>query len=206
MDAGKKLAKLLKKIADQESVVLAIPRGGVIVGYEISKKLKIPLDIIIVRKLGFPTQPELGIGAIAEKETIFLDKKIINRLGISKNDINEIRENEEKELIRRILAYRKGRSLPNLKNKTVILVDDGLATGVSAIAAIRAIKKAKPKKIVFAVPVASFDSSETIKNEVDYFFSLAFPRDLKAIGLYYDNFEQVSDEEVLSILSKSKKI
>lgn len=200
-DAGKKLAKLLKKINNKESIVLAIPRGGVLIGNEIAKRLKIPLGIIVVRKLGFPSQPEFGIGAISENNVVYLDQATIKRLDIDEKDISEIKNIEEKELIRRILLYREGKKLPPLKNKTAILVDDGLATGVSANAAIMAIKKAEPREIIFVVPVATFEAAEIIKKKVDHFYCLLCPKDLKAIGFYYKNFEQVSDEKVIELLN-----
>ncbi|QQG44590.1 MAG: phosphoribosyltransferase [Candidatus Roizmanbacteria bacterium] len=209
-DAGRKLAeKLITYCRDRTllcpySIVLALPRGGVIVGYEIAQKLNVPLDVIIVRKIGAPEQPELGVGAISENNTLVLNENKISTLGYSKNQIDEVIEKEKKEMKRRIELYRSNRPLPDLKDKTVILVDDGLATGVTALAAITALSKLKPKQLIIALPVCSNTASRSFNLKVDDFICLHSLFDFQAIGLYYENFEQTTDEEVINLLKKSR--
>lgn len=203
-DAGKQLLKQLKEHVGK-AIVLALPRGGVAVGYEIAKGLHIPLSVIISRKLGAPYNPELGIGAIAEGNNQVLDKQIIKALGIFPEELARIRDSEQKEIKRRVDLYRNGKPLPNLAGKTVILVDDGLATGVTARVAIEAIRKKRPKRLIFAVPVCASDTVELIKKVVDKFICLHFPYDLQAIGMYYKDFKQMTDSEVLILLNRIKK-
>ena len=206
VDAGRKLAEKLLKFKDKDAIVLAIPRGGVEVGAEIAKKLNLELDVIVVRKLGYPPEPEYGIGAISENNSVYLDEKAIKSLDLSKSQIDRIKNEEEKELKRRVFLYRKGKSLQSLKRKTVILVDDGLATGVSAQAAIIAVRKKSPGIIVFATPVSGRDSANIIRKKVDLFISVLEADELFAIGAFYRNFEQVSDEKVIELLSSRKAI
>ncbi len=200
-EAGKKLAESLKEFKNKKVIVLAIPRGGVIIGAEVAKSLNAPMDVIIARKLGYPPQPELGIGAISENDAIFLDKESIKELNVSEEELGKIKNKEKEELKRRIQIYRKGRSLPELKDKTVILVDDGLATGVSAKAAILAIKKEKPNKIILAAPVCSLQTYDEIRKKVDMAFCFIKTKYLQAVGQYYRNFEQVTDDKVLDTLA-----
>lgn len=201
LDAGKKLAEKLKDFRDKNIIILAIPRGGVVVGSQVAQSLNAPLDVIIARKLGYTYQPELGIGAISENGAIFLDKENIEELDVSDEELERIKNKEEEELRRRIQIYRKGRSLPKLKGKTVILVDDGLATGVSAKAAISTIKKEGAEKITLAIPVCSTQTAKEIREKVDSLICVLSTNHLQAVGEYYKNFEQVSDEKVLEILS-----
>lgn len=203
--AGQELAKHLINYASDDTVILALPRGGVTIGYELAKKLHSPLDVIVSRKIGLPQNPEFGIGAIGEENTRVLDNRIIELIGLPEDVLESIIQKEQTELKRRINLYRKNKPLPNLKNKTVILVDDGLATGVTAKAAIQAIKKLNPKKIIFASPVCAYDTAQEFRSLVDEVICLATPLDLKAIGLWYQNFDQVSDEEVLEMLKEAKE-
>ena len=198
-DAGKQLAERLKKYNDH-SIILALPRGGVLVGYEVAKVLKVPLSVVVVRKLGAPHNPEFGIGAIAEEDVVILDQQTIEYLGITADEIAAVTKREKKELQRRVAVYRCGKSLPDLEGKRVILVDDGLATGVSAKAAITSIQKHSPKELIFASPVCAHDTAEILRSEVDALICVFTPLDLEAIGLYYRNFHQVSDEEVVRLL------
>lgn len=198
-EAGRKLAKRLEKYRKEKPVILALPRGGVPVGYEIAKTFKLPFDVIIVRKIGSPNQPELGIGAVAEGNVEILDKKAIKLLGLNKDAISEIIAREKNEIERRKKIYRENKPLINIKSKTVILVDDGLATGITAKAAILAIKKLKPKKIIFASPVCAFDSLKNIEN-VDEIQCILTPHEFNAVGSWYKNFDQVTDEEVKNLL------
>ncbi|MEX2007455.1 MAG: phosphoribosyltransferase family protein [Candidatus Levyibacteriota bacterium] len=201
--AGVQLAKDLRGYKDN-AIVLALPRGGVEVGAEVAKALSVPFDVIIARKLGAPHNPELGIGAVSEGDSEVLSHPIISSLGITKKEIQLVRRKEAAEMERRINLYRDGRGLPELSGKTVILVDDGLATGVTAQAAILAIKKLRPRKIIFAAPVCALDSAKKIKSEVDSLICTVIPHDLTAISLYYKNFPQVEDQEVIKILDEHK--
>ena len=202
-DAGCKLAEKLVEYRDQNPIVLALPRGGVPIGYEISKRLNAPLDVLVVRKLGAPLHPEFGIGAIAPGVKI-LDKEVIENLGISEDDIARIEKKEREELNRRIKEYRGSATVLDIKNKTVILVDDGLATGVTAKAAIKAILNQHPQKLIVAMPVCASDAIEGIRSLVrplkDKVIYLSTPHDFSSVGIWYETFDQVSDLEVINLL------
>lgn len=202
-DAGKQLAEKLSN-EGKNSLIIALPRGGVAVGFPIAQALQTVLEVIIVRKLGTPNNPELGFGAVAEDGILFLDTELLDLLQITNSTITFLREKEEKELERHKQQYRNGQSLPLLTNKTIILVDDGLATGVTAHAALLSLKKHHPKKIIFAIPVCSQDTALAIRPMVDAIICLETPKQLDAIGGYYRNFDQMTDEEVLSFLQKTK--
>lgn len=202
--AGKRLAELLKKYAPQKPIVLALPRGGVPVGFEIAKVLKAPLDVIVTRKLGAPGNKELGVGSIGEGDTKILDPQMLSLVGLSQKDLEDTITQEKNELARRVRLYRNNKPLPDLKNKTVILVDDGLATGVTAKAAIAAIKKHQPEKVILAAPVCPDDTYRQLSLLTDGFVCLKVPKDVYAIGYWYENFEQVSDKEVLKLLKQAR--
>lgn len=202
--AGKKLSERLIKFKDSP-IVLALPRGGVPVGVEVAKALNAPLNVIVVRKLGSPGQNELGIGAIAEGGVKILDKKTIALLNISKDKLQEIINQENEELIRRVKVYRKGKKLTGLKNRTVIIVDDGLATGLTAKAAIAFVKKQKPKKIIFAAPICALDSATNLKREIHELICFSMPSEFHSVGSFYENFPQLFDQEVIEILNKKLK-
>ena len=205
-DAGKRLADKLKKYKEKKDVVvLALPRGGIVIGYEIAKKLNVKLDIILVQKIGAPNNPELGIGALSEGGVSYLEKNIIKHLGLKKEDVKKAKEIAYFKLKIRISKYRINRPLLSLKGKIIILVDDGLATGVTAQAAIKFIKKHNPKKIIFASPVSSYESLETIKKKISETVSLLSPYDLFSIGYYYNDFNQVEDKQVLDMLNDVNK-
>jgi putative phosphoribosyl transferase len=199
-EAGKLLGWQLLPFAEKSSIVLALPRGGVPVGYEIAKLLHIPLDIIIVRKIGLPASREFGVGAIVEGGALLIDNQALEKYGLSTPDLKEIITEETAELKRRIKIYRGSSKFPSIKNRAVILVDDGLATGISAQAAVMAIKQFRPKKIIFAAPVCAYDSMQKIFFLVDDVVCLVAPPDLEAISHWYLRFEQVSDAEVLKLL------
>lgn len=204
-DAGRKLADALLQYKDEKPLILALPRGGVVLGYEVSKTLKAPLDVFIARKIGVPFYPELGIGAIAPNGIKILNKQLIKSLNIPENEVEKVIELETKELNRRLELYRGDSPPLNLSGRTVILVDDGLATGVTAKASVLSIKKSNAKKIILAVPVSPPDTANEFRNEVDVFLCLHEPKEFYAVGAYYLNFNQISDNEVIDLLNKAKR-
>ena len=205
IDAGKLLAGKLAKYERQSPLVVALPRGGVFIGFPIAKALHAKLEVLLVRKLGAPNNPELGIGAIAEDGVVFWDNDILEMLKVPLPVMKSIKYSEEEELERRKQLYRHGRTLPLLTNKTVILVDDGLATGVTAHAAILSLKKHHPKKIIFVAPVCSQATARMISPLVDTIICLDSEEQLEAISHYYRNFRQVTDEEVMTLLHKANE-
>ncbi len=199
-DAGKQLSDKLIRFKGRKAIILALPRGGVPVGHEIANRLDLPLEIIISRKIGAPLNPELGIGAISENDSLVINQSTVDLLGITQKQIQEIISEQKKELERRVMLYRNGRSLLDMSGKSIILVDDGLATGVTAQAAVKALKKQNPKNIIFAAPVCALKSVNQLKREVDAVFCLSSPDDLQSVGIYYRNFDQLTDEEVIKLL------
>jgi len=203
-EAGRVLAKQLKKYRGENPIVLGLPRGGVVVAYEIAQALDAPMDVIVARKLGAPNQPELGIGAVAPGGVILLDEHAIKMLGYTSTEINEVAERERAEMRRRLHDYR-GDGEPDVRGKTVILVDDGLATGVTALAAARAVRQMGPRKIVLAVGVCPADTAEMLRAEVDEVICAATPKPFHAVGLWFENFDQTTDEEVIDLLDRSRE-
>ncbi len=204
-EAGKRLASLLMAYRDEDTIVLALPRGGLPVGYIVAHELGAPLDVIVVRKIGAPMQPEFAIGALAEGGELLLDHHSIAMLGISMSAVERIAQHEADELMRRVQLFRGGKALPDLRGKTVIVVDDGLATGLTARAALRCARNQQPKKLVLAVPVAARESVEAIRGEVDDLVFVHAPYDFQAVGLFYRDFSQISDQEALSWLERACK-
>jgi putative phosphoribosyl transferase len=205
-DAGVQLISRLKEYKDQQGViVLSLPRGGVATGYEIARSLHIPLDIVIVRKIGFPGQPELGIGAVSETGTVVLNTSIISTYGVPKEYIEREVSRQKEEISRRVKLYRKGKKLPSLEGKTVILVDDGVATGATMKSAITTLKEENLKKLIVALPVAPPGVVKELEQMVDIFICIETPFDFMAVGSYYHDFTQVSDEEVINLLERSAK-
>lgn len=205
-DAGITLAQYLKDFSCQpNTIILALPRGGVPVAYEIAKILSLPLDIFIVRKLGAPGYKELAMGAIASGYTVIFNEPVINQLNIEQSSINSILHDEQKELIRRELLYRGNQPFPDLLGKTIILVDDGIATGASIKVAIKALRKHKPAAIIVAVPVAAASTYEEIAKLADKIVCPVRPIDFYAVGLWYEDFPQISDEEVIELLQYQYK-
>jgi len=180
--------------------VLALPRGGVPVGAEIAKALGTPLDVFVVRKLGTPGQEELAFGALASGGTRILDPELIRYFSLPQETIQRITEREQRELERRELLYRKGRDPLLVRNRTVIVVDDGLATGASMLAAAKALREQGAAHIVVAVPVGARQSVEELQRIVDHVTYLATPHPFNAVGIWYDDFSEVTDEEVQRIL------
>ena len=201
-DAGRQLAARLKPYAGTPDVmVLALPRGGVPVAYEVARALHAPMDVFIVRKLGVPGQEELAMGAVATGGVRVLNHQVVNALGIPDYVIDAVAKWETDELKRREQLYRGHRPPPNVRGKTVILVDDGLATGSTMLAAVRALREQGPARIVVAVPVASPDTCELLKTHVDEVVCAATPEPFYAVGFWYRDFAQTTDEEVRELLS-----
>lgn len=205
-EAGNKLAAQLLPFRKEKSVILAMPRGGVPIGYEVAQVLHAPLSTIVVRKIGLSGNEEFGIGAIAENGVKIIDETSSVVLGIDQEEINDVIELEEKELQRRVEKYRGGKKLPNLKGKTAILVDDGMATGVTARAAIESVKKLNPEKIILATPVCALDTIEGLRSKVDEVICLFSTYNFMSVGIWYKEFQQVSDDEVVDLLRKAKSI
>ena len=203
-DAGRKLAGKLLRLGDERPVVFGLPRGGVPVGYEISRAIGAPLDVFVSRKLGAPGQPEFGIGAVAAGGVRVLNKDVIRRLGIPDEYIERITAREVAEVNRRLRYFRGERPEPEVGGRTAILVDDGLATGVTARAAVEALRRRGPGRLVLAAPVCAAQTAELFESRVDELVCLASPSDLGAIGLWYKNFEQTTDEEVVQLLGKAR--
>jgi putative phosphoribosyl transferase len=185
-------------------VVFGLPRGGVPVGYEISRALGVPLDVFVSRKLGAPDQPEFGIGAVAAGGVRILNTDVIRRLGIPDEYVERITAQEVAEVNRRLRFFRGGRPEPEVAGRTAILVDDGIATGVTARAAVEALRLRKPQRLILAAPVCAAQTAELFESRVDELVCLAAPSDLGAIGLWYKNFEQTTDEEVVQLLEKAR--
>ncbi|WP_372985427.1 phosphoribosyltransferase [Marinobacter sp.] len=202
--AGQILAKAMENYRDrQDLLVLALPRGGVPVAYELAEALHAPMDLMLVRKLGTPGQRELAMGAIASGGIRVLNDDLVSYLHISEETLEQVVAMEQKELERREQAYRGDRPRPEIEGKCVILVDDGIATGATMRVAIKALRGQQPKELVVAVPVAPADTIETLRNEADDVVCLATPEPFTAIGLWYVDFGQVSDEEVTKQLAKA---
>lgn len=205
-EAGKLLAIKLIKYKNKNSVVLALPRGGVVTGFEIAKLLGLPFDVLPVRKLGAPGNPELAFGAVAPDGIFFLDRLVIEALHIPQEEVEKIAVREINELSHRQLLYRRDKNPVSLKNKTVILVDDGIATGATAIAAIRSVRQQNAKKVVLAVPVCVHEIACGLKTIADDFVCLESPVKMSAVGSYYKDFKQVTNREVGALLRKSEKV
>ncbi|MBU7586333.1 MAG: phosphoribosyltransferase [Nostoc sp. TH1S01] len=206
-DAGKMLAKKLTAYTNsQDLLVLGLPRGGVPVAYEIATSLNAPLDICLVRKLGVPNHEELAMGAIASGGVRVLNYDVIDNLGIDISTIDKVATKELLELQRRDRAYRGERPLPDIKNRTVILVDDGIATGSTMRAAIAVVKQQQPQQLIVAVPIAAPITCEELQAEVDEIVCLVMPESLYAIGLWYEDFSQTTDAEVRHLLAKHSVI
>ncbi len=204
VEAGRRLAQRLAYLKDQakEVIVLAVPRGGVVVGAEIAQALGAPLDVYITRKIGAPGNEELAIGAIAGDGTVILDEAIARSTGAGDRYIAQETERQRQGMARRLKRYRGERPWPILKGKTVILVDDGVATGATTLAALRALRKQEPAQLILAVPVGPPDSIERLRGEADAVICLATPEPFGAVGRFFADWSQTSDEEVIALLNK----
>jgi predicted phosphoribosyltransferase len=204
-DAGRVLARLLRDFAGRSDVVvLALPRGGVPVGFEVACVLGVPLDVFVVRKLGVPGQEELAFGAIASGGVRVLNRSIFDELHLTPDELEAVTAREQAELARRERVFRGGQPQPDLTGRTVLLVDDGLATGSTARAALRALRRLGPSRVVLAVPVAPADTLEMLAPEADEIICAATPDDFLSVGAAYLDFDQTSDAEVRELLSRSR--
>lgn len=199
-EAGQKLAEKLEKYAGKKDVVIyALPRGGVVIGKEVAKKLGCSLDVLIIKKIGHPFSEEYAIGAVSERGNVFFNEQEL--LNIDKEWLQKEVEKKKGEAKARRELYLKYSQPINPEGKTAIIVDDGVATGLTILAAIKEIKSKKPKKLIVAVPVSPKDTADKISEQVDEFISLSIPKMfLGAVGAYYNNFNQVSDQEVIGLL------
>jgi putative phosphoribosyl transferase len=205
-DAGRQLARKLEAYAGREEVlVLALPRGGVPVGYEVAHALGVAFDVLTVRKLGVPQQPELAAGAIASGGAVFLNQRVLREAGVSAAALTAIEARERAELERREKLYRGMRPPPDVRGRTVIVVDDGMATGASMQAAVMALRSLLPARIVAAVPVAPADAVGRMDETADEFACVVTSVAFYAVGQFYRDFEQVTDAEVRDLLDKARK-
>jgi putative phosphoribosyl transferase len=208
VEAGKLLAGQLKEYANRSDVlVLALPRGGVPVGYEVAKALQAPLDVLVVRKLGVPGQKELAMGAIASGGVRVMNEDVLPFLSLSEEEVEQVVSREQKELERRETLYRGGRPAPEISGKTVILIDDGIATGTSMRSAVEVLKKQRPARVIIAVPVAARSTCEEFNKPAkqEVCVCLQTPEPFFAVGLWYKDFEPTTDAEVRELLAASNR-
>jgi len=205
--AGRFLAERLRQGISlgerDQSLVMALPRGGVPVAREVADLLATPLDVLVTRKIGYPPQPELGVGAIAEGGEPVYDDTLLARLGLVRSDLQQVVAGERAELSRRVKVYRGGGPPPDVTGRPVILVDDGLATGVTARAALRSLRARSASWTVLAVPVAAPSSAAEMHHEADAVVTLLTPRSFRAVGEWYTSFDQLTDDDVLELLDRA---
>lgn len=204
VDAGERLAGLLTHLGGENPIVLALPRGGVPVAVQVGRALGAPVEILVSRKLGVPMQPELGFGALSEGGAAWVEESTRRLLGIEDDQVEQVKEKETRELARRVAVYRGGAPLPDLRGKTVIVVDDGVATGGTMRAAVRAARALGAGRVVAAVPVAAKETADALRGEVDEWVCVEEPEALWAIGLWYQDFGQLSDGDVLRWLGREE--
>jgi putative phosphoribosyl transferase len=203
--AGRGLAEALRRFADERPVVLALPRGGVPVAYEVAKALRAPLDLVLVRKIGAPFQPELAIGAVVdgERPELVINRDLVADCDIPESYLEEERDRQLAEIERRRQLYLAGRPRAPVADRTAIVIDDGIATGATMEAALRATRNGRPRRLVLAVPVAPPDTIERLRGEVDEVVCLMMPAFLGAIGSFYRDFRQLDDDEVVRLLEQA---
>jgi putative phosphoribosyl transferase len=202
--AGRKLAPLLAHLKDQDPLILALPRGGVEVGFYVAQDLRAPLDVIVARKIGAPGQEELGIGAVAPGGVRVVDEYAVRYLGVTAEQLDRIAFREAAEMDRRLLLYRGDRAPLDLHDRTVIVVDDGLATGVTARAALRSVQQQRPRRLVLAVPVCAGDTAESLRAEGIEVICANTPPNFRAVGYWYRDFRQLTDQEVIDLLRRAR--
>ncbi len=203
-DAGRRLARALSRYKSQHPVVLALPRGGVPVAAEVALALEAPLDLVLVRKIGLPYQPELAMGAVVDggAPIVIRNDDVIAAAGVGDDEFDAVRDRELAEIERRRQRYIKDRPRAGIADRTAIVIDDGIATGATMKAALRAVRKRGAREVVLAIPVAPVDAIEDLRDEVDAVVCLETPDVFGAIGYFYDDFRQVSDDEVIAILHR----
>jgi putative phosphoribosyl transferase len=202
-DAGRQLGAKLSAYAAAQPLVLALPRGGVPVGYEVARALSAPLDVFVVRKLGVPNNEELAMGAVASGGALVLNEEVVGRLGIPAEVVARVAEVERREIDRRERVFRGARPMPDVRRRTVILVDDGLATGATMRAAVAALRKMKPGRLVVAVPISDPDVCDEFRYLADDVLCAVTPEPLRAVGLWYRDFTQTSDDEVRELIARA---
>jgi putative phosphoribosyl transferase len=203
-DAGQQLAGRLMEFDLVDPVVLGLPRGGVPVAAEIGSRLGAPLDVFVARKIGAPGHQELGVGAVAEGYDGLVVSETAWRLGLDQAQLGELADEVRQELQRRVRIYRRGRTLPELAGRDVILVDDGVATGVTAEAALRALRAQRPRTLILAVPACARGAADRLTGIADEVVCVLIPRDFVSVGEWYDAFEQTTDEEVTVVLARGQ--
>jgi putative phosphoribosyl transferase len=206
VDAGKRLAQALRAHVGKDALVLAIPRGGVVVGYEVAKALALSLDVIIPRKIGAPNNPELAIGAMTEDGTILLDNRLVDYLNVSQEYVKEESGAQRAEIHRRLKLYRGDIPYPSLEGREVILIDDGIATGSTMKAALASVRKRGAKSVIIAIPVGPPSTIKELEKEADRVVCLHTPEAFYAIGQFYEDFTQTRDEEVIRLLKLNKQL
>lgn len=204
VEAGRRLADALQDFKGMNAIVLAIPRGGVVVGFEVANALNILLDVIIPRKIGAPGNPELAIGAVMEDGTIIINEDLTGFLQVSEDYVKEESESQRLEIERRLRFYRGEAPYPDLKNRVVIIVDDGIATGSTMKAALASVRKKEAKTIVIAIPVGPPSTIQELEKEADHIICLQSPDSFMVIGQFYENFTQTTDEEVVRLLKLNR--
>lgn len=205
IEAGRLLAERLAVYREQNPIVLGLPRGGVPVAYQVARALDAPLDVWVVRKIGVPWHPELGVGAVAEGGFVYLNHDIMNNVQLSEAALADAIHQQQTEVGERIKRFRGKHARPALRDRTVIVVDDGIATGGTVRATIASLRQEQPRSIVLAVPVVAADILRALRYEVDELVFLRAPHDLYAIGLWYEDFTQVADEEVIRLLENARR-
>jgi predicted phosphoribosyltransferase len=198
--AGQQLGHSLADLREEDPLVLALPRGGVPVAAQVASALHAPLDILLVRKLGLPSHPEVAFGAIGEDGVRILNEDVVQRFGLSEREILHVENREREELARRLVKYRGGRPPLSLEGRTVIIVDDGLATGATARVAVRIARRRGARHVIVAVPVASLGALRDIASQSEQTISLLVPQSFRAVGEWYEDFDQTTDEEVTTLL------
>jgi len=206
LEAGEKLAEVLSDYRGERVAVIAIPRGGVEVGYAVAERFDSPLEVTVPRKIGSPMDPELAVGAVAEDGTIYVEEDVVRMLGVREDWIRVEAERELQEVRRRLELYRGGKPLPELREYVVLLVDDGIATGATIIATARFLRKLNPRRLVIAAPVAPPEVLPKLSREADDVRCVETPTPFFAIGQFYQDFSQLDDSKVIEYLSKVRRL